>query len=176
MPISRFVAVSLSPASSVRRRTLASTGKVLRLLTALLTTCRPRARFSCMTESFTSLELPSECPVCALRCRRRGDRTSDCESLFLSSHSVVIIMVLMTGKTLAGRSKWSIWQVSGGGLLEAFRRMLCGWLMSHRGQHLSETSSVHQECTELHLFDALISTRNAVRPHKWGLSSPFRSD
>src|SRR4051812_29059223 len=54
MPISRFVAVSLSPASSVRSRTLASTGSVLRLETALETTDRPRARFSCITESFTS--------------------------------------------------------------------------------------------------------------------------
>src|SRR5690242_9662448 len=54
MPISRFVAVSLRPASSVRSRTLASTGRVLRLETALETTERPRARFSCMTESFTS--------------------------------------------------------------------------------------------------------------------------
>jgi len=54
MPISRFVAVSLRPASSVRRRTFASTGSVLRLETALETTERPRARFSCMTESFTS--------------------------------------------------------------------------------------------------------------------------
>jgi hypothetical protein len=39
---------------------LDSTGSVLRLLTARLTTCRPRARFSCITESFTSLELPSQ--------------------------------------------------------------------------------------------------------------------
>src|SRR6478752_9575904 len=53
MPISRFVAVSLRPASSVRRRTFASTGRVLRLETARDTTDRPRARFSCMTESFT---------------------------------------------------------------------------------------------------------------------------
>ena len=54
MPISRLVAVSLSPASSVRSSTLASTGRELRLLTARLTTDRPRARFSCITESFTS--------------------------------------------------------------------------------------------------------------------------
>ena len=53
-PISRLVAVSLSPASSVLSRTLASTGSVLRLETARLTTDRPRARFSCMTESLTS--------------------------------------------------------------------------------------------------------------------------
>ena len=54
IPISRLVAVSLSPASSVLSRTLARTGRVLRLETARLTTDRPRARFSCMTESFTS--------------------------------------------------------------------------------------------------------------------------
>ena len=43
------------PPSSVLRRTLASTGRVLLLETARLTTPRPRARFSCMTESFTSV-------------------------------------------------------------------------------------------------------------------------
>src|SRR4051812_31404694 len=53
MPISRLVAVSLRPASSVFRRTLARTGSVERVETARLTTDRPRARFSCMTESFT---------------------------------------------------------------------------------------------------------------------------
>ncbi len=54
IPISRFVAVSLRPASSVRIRTLPRTGRVLRDETARLTTDRPRARFSCMTETFTS--------------------------------------------------------------------------------------------------------------------------
>src|SRR4029078_6849237 len=54
MPISRLVAVSLSPASSVLSRTLARTGRVLRLETARLTTDRPRARVSCMDESLTS--------------------------------------------------------------------------------------------------------------------------
>ncbi len=54
MPISRLVAVSFRPASSVRSSTLASTGRELRPLTARLTTDRPRARFSCITESFTS--------------------------------------------------------------------------------------------------------------------------
>src|SRR5439155_17350506 len=53
-PISRFVVVSRRPPSSVLSRTLARTGRVLRLETARLTTARPRARFSCMTESFTS--------------------------------------------------------------------------------------------------------------------------
>ena len=53
IPISRFVAVSLRPASSVLRRTLARTGRVLRDETARLATARPRARFSCMTDSFT---------------------------------------------------------------------------------------------------------------------------
>src|SRR3990170_6526988 len=53
MPISRLVAVSFSPASSVLSRTLARTGSVLRLETARVTTDRPRARFSCMTESLT---------------------------------------------------------------------------------------------------------------------------
>ncbi len=42
------------PPSSVLSRTLASTGSVLLLETARLTTPRPRARFSCITESFTS--------------------------------------------------------------------------------------------------------------------------
>ena len=54
IPISRFVAVSLRPASSVRSSTFARTGSVLRVDTARLTTASPRARFSCMTESFTS--------------------------------------------------------------------------------------------------------------------------
>src|SRR6187200_1098112 len=53
MPISRLVAVSFSPASSVLSSTFARTGRVLRLLTARLTTDSPRARFSCMTDSFT---------------------------------------------------------------------------------------------------------------------------
>ena len=53
MPISRLVAVSLRPASSVLRRTLLSTGSVLREETARETTDSPRARFSCITESFT---------------------------------------------------------------------------------------------------------------------------
>src|SRR3954447_1141479 len=52
MPISRFVAVSFRPASSVLRRTFVRTGRE-RFETARLTTDRPRARFSCMTESFT---------------------------------------------------------------------------------------------------------------------------
>jgi hypothetical protein len=52
MPISRFVAVSFSPPSSVRSRTLARTGRVARLATARLTIPSPRARFSCMTEMF----------------------------------------------------------------------------------------------------------------------------
>src|SRR5262245_37721493 len=54
MPISRFVAVSLRPASSVLSRTLARTGRVVRLEAARPPTDRPRARFSCMTESLTS--------------------------------------------------------------------------------------------------------------------------
>src|SRR5690242_6789378 len=53
-PISRLVVVRRRPPSSVLSRTLARTGSVLRLETARLTTARPRARFSCMTESFTS--------------------------------------------------------------------------------------------------------------------------
>src|SRR6185503_13307872 len=53
-PISRLVVVRRRPPSSVLRRTLASTGRVLLLETARLTTPRPRARFSCITESFTS--------------------------------------------------------------------------------------------------------------------------
>jgi hypothetical protein len=69
----------------VRSSTLDSTGKVLRLLTARLTMPSPRARFSCITESFTSLELPLP-----------ADRP-DYWYLFLSSHSVVIIMVWNRG-------------------------------------------------------------------------------
>src|SRR5882762_8890571 len=57
MPISRLVAVSFRPASSVLSRTLASTGRVDLVDTARLTTDRPRARFSCMTDSFTSASL-----------------------------------------------------------------------------------------------------------------------
>src|SRR5262245_1240831 len=53
-PISRFVVVRRRPPSSVLSRTLARTGRVLRLETARLAAPRPRARFSCMTESFTS--------------------------------------------------------------------------------------------------------------------------
>jgi hypothetical protein len=52
IPISRLVAVSLSPAFSVLRSTFARTGRVARLLTARLTVARPRARFSCITEMF----------------------------------------------------------------------------------------------------------------------------
>ena len=52
IPISRLVAVSLSPAFSVLRSTFASTGSVARLLTARLTVLSPRARFSCITEMF----------------------------------------------------------------------------------------------------------------------------
>ena len=52
MPISRFVAVSLRPASCVFSKTLARTGSVARLLTARLTVWSPRARFSCITEMF----------------------------------------------------------------------------------------------------------------------------
>src|SRR6476469_839665 len=53
MPISRLVAVSFRPPSSVFRRTFVRTGRE-RFETARLTTDRPRARFSCMTDSFTS--------------------------------------------------------------------------------------------------------------------------
>jgi hypothetical protein len=52
IPISRLVAVSFRPPSCVLSSTLASTGNVARLLTARLTTPSPRARFSCMTETF----------------------------------------------------------------------------------------------------------------------------
>src|SRR5207247_7541169 len=57
-----FVAVSLRPASSVFRRTFVRTGRE-RFETARLTTDRPRARFSCMTESFTSGSLQVTEPV-----------------------------------------------------------------------------------------------------------------
>ena len=70
IPISRFVAVSLRPASSVLSRTFASTGSVLRVETARLTTDRPRARFSCITESFTWAHSMDRCPVGADARRR----------------------------------------------------------------------------------------------------------
>src|SRR3972149_6459653 len=53
-PISSLGAVSWSPPSSVRTRTLPRTGSVISALTARLTVWRPRARFSWMTESFTA--------------------------------------------------------------------------------------------------------------------------
>src|SRR6266576_6892197 len=56
IPISRFVAVSFRPPSSVLSRTFVRTGSE-RFETARLTTDRPRARFSCMTESFTVVSL-----------------------------------------------------------------------------------------------------------------------
>ena len=52
IPISRLVAVSLRPELSVFSSTLARTGSVARLLTARLTVWSPRARFSCITETF----------------------------------------------------------------------------------------------------------------------------
>ena len=52
--------MSLSPASSVRMSTLPRTGSVLRDDTARLTTDRPRARFSCITETFTSGSLQGQ--------------------------------------------------------------------------------------------------------------------
>ena len=70
-PISRFVVVRRRPPSSVLRRTFASTGSVLLLETARLTTPRPRARFSCMTESFTSGPLHG-------RGQSRGSRSKGC--------------------------------------------------------------------------------------------------
>ena len=60
MPISRLVAVRRRPPSWVLRSTLDRTGNVARLLTARLTRDRPRARFSCIKDSFTSGVLPAE--------------------------------------------------------------------------------------------------------------------
>src|SRR6266576_6620443 len=77
MPISRFVAVSLRPASSVLSRTLARTGSVLRLDTARLTTDRPRARFSCMTESFTLGSLHAASMVGPHRAAGSGSMAAD---------------------------------------------------------------------------------------------------
>ena len=102
MPISRFVAVSLRPASSVRSRTFASTGSVLRLETARETTERPRARFSCMTESFTSGCLRSG--ACARRAvprpgspaLQRSDRRASLISggmIVLYSHPVITVIL-----------------------------------------------------------------------------------
>ena len=59
MPISRFVAVRRRPPSWVRRSTFVSTGRLARPLTARLTRERPRARFSCIKDSFTTVVLPS---------------------------------------------------------------------------------------------------------------------
>ena len=69
MPISRFVSVSFRPASSVRRSTLASTGKVLRLLTARLTTCNPPRRGSPASgkASRPSSSLPSKVDAVRLK-------------------------------------------------------------------------------------------------------------
>jgi hypothetical protein len=81
IPISRFVAVSFRPASSVLSRTFVRTGSD-RFETARLTTDRPRARFSCMTESFTwaysssRRAAPSALdPLLALRSPRRSPAT-----------------------------------------------------------------------------------------------------
>ena len=105
MPISRFVAVSLRPASSVRRRTFASTGRVLRLETARDTTDRPRARFSCMTESFTcgvSRGLPERMgvdrsvvrdPGDPTRTRSAGRLSTGWSGWSLSSHSVITVIL-----------------------------------------------------------------------------------
>src|SRR5687768_6718498 len=100
IPISRLVAVSLRPASSVRNRTFASTGSVLRLLTARLTVCSPRARFSCIRESFTSLGSLQNWPLAGYRRPgRQGPAGSvDDGCLFLSSHSIVIIRGVDVGE------------------------------------------------------------------------------
>ena len=113
IPISRLVAVSLSPASSVLSRTLARTGSVLRFDTARLTTDRPRARFSCMTESFTSGSLhvawADRRRGSAGSCGRRsgsaeasgrpGDRAwSVVVGIFsLSSHPVITVVMVWNG-------------------------------------------------------------------------------
>jgi hypothetical protein len=84
-------------------RTLASTGSVLRLRDrARLTTDRPRARFSCMTESFTSCVTPLA--------RARGARgpavriaawASVGGWIFsLSSHSVITVIMVWTAWTV----------------------------------------------------------------------------
>src|SRR5512143_1088282 len=102
MPISRFVAVSLRPASSVRSRTFASTGRVLRLETARDTTVRPRARFSCMTESFTGGGLqqaqadPDGRPSARVPACRRIEPVLGGTlggMIVLSSHPVIIIIM-----------------------------------------------------------------------------------
>ncbi len=72
--------MSLSPASSVLRRTLARTGRVLLVETARLTTDRPRARFSCMTESFTVFSVSRA----GRADRRRGGRRAVCGIVLLS--------------------------------------------------------------------------------------------
>src|SRR3990170_3250542 len=82
------------PAASVRSRTLARTGSVLRELTARLTTWRPRARFSCITDSFTVDGLPRAGARLAPSCPRVGPAVSLCS--LLSSHSIIIIITVWT--------------------------------------------------------------------------------
>src|SRR5882672_3673578 len=101
MPISRFVAVSFSPASSVLSRTLVRTGNE-RFETARLTTDRPRARFSCMTDSFTLGSLRGLCWVGSIAIH---DALGYSLIFPLSSHSVItIIMVLIAWTAPRGRA------------------------------------------------------------------------
>jgi hypothetical protein len=98
------------------RRTLARTGRVLRLETARLTTDRPRARFSCMTESLTSMALQSmsvardgvrrrgpkvQALLVAGRKARPGSDPSVVGIFPLSSHSVITVVRLWSAWTAA---------------------------------------------------------------------------
>jgi hypothetical protein len=97
------------------RSTFVSTGSE-RFETARLTTDRPRARFSCMTESFTSGFTPNDG---RRRQRLRGRAPCGSRSIVvgifsLSSHSVIIVIMVWTPWTGArhraydpgGRAVW----------------------------------------------------------------------
>src|SRR3990172_2758876 len=60
IPTSRLVAESRRRPSSVATRTFASTGSVLRGLTARETMFRPCAKFSCKTETFMDAATPPQ--------------------------------------------------------------------------------------------------------------------
>ena len=121
MPISRLVAVSFRPLSSVLSRTFASTGSVARLLTARLTTPRPRARFSCITEMFIRSSSSPRLSVLShwkntysAVVPRRGVNVVDRCALPRSdgSHSAVGIRV----PTVDGRGRFGAPAVDGGGI------------------------------------------------------------
>src|SRR5262245_18232816 len=99
MPISRFVAVSFRPASSVLRRTFVRTGSE-RLETARLTTDRPRARFSCMTDSFNvGLTPRSGAGALSWAGSSRAGPWISVRIFPLSSHLVITVIMVWTALT-----------------------------------------------------------------------------